>query len=81
MAVTVTQPFLKIQNELEAKMNNLLKQFETFQKDDDSKSKKDNYEVVKKNIEDDMKNLTEMKLRYIERLQENQVRKIYINYY
>jgi hypothetical protein len=73
LAITVTQPFLKIQNELENKMNGLLKQFETFQKDNDSKGKNESYEIAKQKIEDDMKNLTEMKLKYIERLQENQV--------
>ncbi len=69
LAVTVTQPFLKIQNELENKMNNLLKQFETI----DSKSRNDSYEIAKQKIEDEMKGLTDMKLKYIEKLQENQV--------
>ena len=60
-------------------MNGLLKQFETFQKDskdNDSKGRNESYETAKQKIEDDMKNLTEMKLKYIERLQENQVRQI-----
>lgn len=72
LAVTVTQPFLKIQNDLENKMNGLIKQFEMYQKDGvDSKSESN--ELAKQKIEDDMKNLTEMKLKYIEKLQENQV--------
>lgn len=75
LAVTVTQPFMKIQNELENKMNNLLKQLESHQLKDDSKGVvlNENYEQTKRVIEDDVKCLTEMKLKYIEKLQENQV--------
>ena len=67
LAVSVTQPFLKIQNDLENKVSDMLKQFETLKKSESLELNN------KHQIDDQINQMADMKLKYIEKLQENQV--------
>lgn len=67
LAVSATQPFLKVQNELENKLNAIVKQLEGLKKNPN-----EDFERDKTHLEDEISKITDMRLKYIEGLQEKQ---------
>ncbi len=68
LAFRLTEPFLKQQNELETKMNCVLSQLSEMK---DTVNHTDS--INKSKIDNDLNYLNNMKLNYIEKLQDNQV--------
>lgn len=69
LAVSATQPFLKVQNELENKLNEIVKQLDGLKKNP-NEDYSENEKAAR--LENDIGRITEMRLKYIEALQEKQ---------